>query len=302
MGRVHALRRRKHARPVPVEGRAARRERVVRSAVHRTGGRAPAAPEHLRGGRQRDARRQRGGRARGDRRAVRQHRCGRHAEPALPLHVPARQRRAGRRGGVRRGDSLVPGAPRLPPAARAGGPRDPDGLLPGRPRRRQLRRRHPARARTRARRARLPLSGRTRSDRPSAGHRLRAQRPGAGVAAVVLPLVQRTGRRAARSGRAGPARRPGGAGAAGAADAGRPALEGARPQLRGPVALSAQSARRRTGRGGVSRVRREPARGVPAGDRALRREPHSRRPERSGPAGGRLHVRQRAARPALRPP
>ena len=49
-------------------------------------------------------------------------------------------------------------------------------------------------------------------------------------------------------------------------------------------------------------VRREPPRGLPAGDGAVPGEPDSRRPKRRGAVERELHVRQRAARAALRHP
>ena len=67
-----------------------------------------------------------------------------------------------------------------------------------------------------------------------------------------------------------------------------------------PVAAAPRSAERHAGSGSVSGVRREPARGLRAGNRALPRQPAARRPERRRAADGELHVRERAARAALR--
>ena len=52
----------------------------------------------------------------------------------------------------------------------------------------------------------------------------------------------------------------------------------------------------------VPELRREPAPGLPARDRALLRQHRPREPQRARAADRRLHVRQRAARPALRHP
>ena len=76
----------------------------------------------------------------------------------------------------------------------------------------------------------------------------------------------------------------------------------ARHQLRQPVALSARSEERQSRCHGVPRLRRQPASGFPARNRDALRERHAR-----GPLGARsprrgLHVRERAARQALRHP
>ena len=98
------------------------------------------------------------------------------------------------------------------------------------------------------------------------------------------------------------AERPRGARGAGAAHALRPAGRSADQQLRRPVAAPPQP-----GDGGpepapLPRLRRQPAAGVPARDRAAVRQPRRRGPQRPRPPAGRLHVPQRAPRPALRHP
>ena len=101
---------------------------------------------------------------------------------------------------------------------------------------------------------------------------------------------------------AGTLSQPGDARAAGEADAGRSAGRGARHQLRGPVAVSAQPGGREPGRAAVPRLRRQPASGLPARDRAVLREHRAGRPQRAGPAARQLHVPERAPREALRHP
>ena len=79
-----------------------------------------------------------------------------------------------------------------------------------------------------------------------AGRRhLSHQRPGAGVAAVVLPLEQHAGRRAPDAGRTGTPARAGGAREAGAPDDGRSEVGGVDRQLRRPVAEPAGAGHRR---------------------------------------------------------
>ena len=73
-------------------------------------------------------------------------------------------------------------------------------------------------------------------------------------------------------------------------------------QFRRAVAAAAQPRREAARRAAVSRLRREPAPGLPARDRALFRQHHPRGSKRSQPADGRLHVRQRTSGQALRHP
>ena len=69
-----------------------------------------------------------------------------------------------------------------------------------------------------------------------------------------------------------------------------------------PVAVSAQPRRGEPGRAAVPRLRRQPASGVSTRDRAVLREHRQRRPQRTRPAPGGLHLRERAAGQALRHP
>ena len=78
-----------------------------------------------------------------------------------------------------------------------------------------------------------------------------------------------------------------GARAAGPADAGRCARLGARHQFRRPVAAAAKHPRGHAGRQSVPGVRRQPAGGDAARDRAVRREPDSRGPPHRRAAGRR---------------
>ena len=68
----------------------------------------------------------------------------------------------------------------------------------------------------------------------------------------------------------------------------------------GAVAAPAQPRLDHAGHAPVPGLRRQPAAGVPAGDRAVLRQHPARGPQRARPAEGRLHVPQRAAREALR--
>ena len=202
-------------------------------------------------------------------------------QPAADFRLPARSR--SRRGGVRAGDPLDAGASRLSPA---GHRRRRQTLLiefyRERPRHGELRRGHRA-----ARSQRLLVSPeflfRVERTRPGghAGRHLPPQRPRAGVAAVVLPVEQHPGRRAARPGRAraGSASRPCSSSRCGAC---WPTTRSSAlvAQLRRPVAVAAQPAARVAGPERVPRVRRQPARGVPARDRAVPREPAARGPQR----------------------
>ncbi len=104
------------------------------------------------------------------------------------------------------------------------------------------------------------------------------------VPPVVLPLEQHPRRRAARPGgprRAGPGR---GARKAGPPHAGGFALAKPGDELRGAVAAVAQPGIDHARPAPVPRLRRQPAAGVPAGDRASGRERHSRGSQRARPA------------------
>ena len=95
----------------------------------------------------------------------------------------------------------------------------------------------------------------------AAGAAYPADRPGVRLPPVVLPLERDSGRRAAERRRGGAALRPRRAGAAGPPHAGRPARDGARRQLREPVAAAPPRPGGRPGRRRLLRLRREPAGG-----------------------------------------
>ena len=101
----------------------------------------------------------------------------------------------------------------------------------------------------------------------------------------------------------GQAERPGRARAAGAPHAGRSASRrrwSATSPASGCSCATSKTLAAELRR--VSRLRRQPAPGVPARDGAVLREHHPRGPQRPRPADGRLHVRQRAAGAPLRHP
>ena len=118
----------------------------------------------------------------------------------------------------------------------------------------------------------------------AAGDAVSHQRHRAGVAAVVLPVVVDPGRRAAEAGDRRQAAPAGRARAADAPDAGRPEGAGAGHQLRQPVAVPARAEERQPRRHGVPGLRRQPASGVPARNRAAVRERHAREPLGAGSA------------------
>src|SRR5262249_52195594 len=76
----------------------------------------------------------------------------------------------------------------------------------------------------------------------------------------------------------------------------------ARRQFREPVAVSPRPPRRGAGHAGLPRLRRQPARGLPAGDAALPRESAARGSQRRRSVAGGLYVRQRAPGAVLRIP
>ena len=141
-------------------------------------------------------------------------------------------------------------------------------------------------------------AGRSRPVRDLSHQRSRAR-----LAAVVLPVEQHSGRRAARCRR----RR---------ASCSNPAVleQQVRRMLADPRAEALVSNFAGSGCScGTCRrccpirerdpgLRRRPAPGLPARDRAVRRQHPARRPQRARAADGRLHVRERAAREALRHP
>ena len=224
-------------------GGSAHRRRRVRQPGRRAGRAPPAAvPEGAHHRRRRPAHAAQRVLGHGDG-AVRRHRPRRYPEPPPRLHVPAGGRCAGgRRAGVRGRDPLDPGPPRLPPARHRRRRRSAVGVLRRGPGGRRLRPGHRDGPAPPPRQPRVPAAGRARPRR-----RRRAvpcERSGTGVAAVVLPLEQRSRRRADRGG--GPRRSSGprGARGAGPAHAGRRAVGVAGHQLRGPVAVFAEFARR----------------------------------------------------------
>ena len=73
-------------------------------------------------------------------------------------------------------------------------------------------------------------------------------------------------------------------------------------QFRRAVAAAAQRPQRAAQLRRVSRLRRQPAAGVPARDRAVLRQHHARGPQRARPAARGLHVRERAPGAPLRHP
>ncbi len=194
------------------------------------------------------------------------------------------------------------GAARVSPAGDPAGRRRVDALLRRRPPRGHVRGRHRARA---AASARQPAVSRARGEgtvRRTSRPRLQDQRPGTGVAALVLPVEQHPGRPADQPGQPGPPEQSSGAGAAGAPDARRPTLGRTGPQLRPAAALPSQSAGDFTRRRLLSGLGRRAAPGFQARGGALLRQHHPRGSERRRSADGGLHVRQRAPRAALRHP
>ena len=109
----------------------------------------------------------------------------------------------------------------------------------------ELRCGHPARTGADSRRAELPVPRRARAGGQATGTRVSPQRSGSRIAAVVLPVEQHAGRRAAERGGSRQAEGSGVARAAGAAHAARSPLEGAGGQLRQPVARAEQACGRR---------------------------------------------------------
>ena len=83
------------------------------------------------------------------------------------------------------------------------GPAGPAAVLRARPQRGQLRSRHPEGARAAARQLAVPVPHRARAGERRRRHGVSRQRPRARLAAVVLPLEQHPGRRAARRGGGG---------------------------------------------------------------------------------------------------
>ena len=212
---------------VPVAGGPPRHRRHLPQAAH-AAGRAGAG-----GVREPDDSQQRGrrrphadGHDRHHCRAVLAGRLRGDAEPAAHLHLSAGD--SGRGDAVRRDDPRHARAAGLPRVRRGRGRGRAARLLPRRPRaRRELRGRHRAGPPPAAGEPGVPVPDRGRPGRgvQPAARRLARRLPprwaGAGVAPVVLPVEQHSGRGVAGRGGAGTAGRSGAARAAGAADAGR---------------------------------------------------------------------------------
>ena len=133
---------------------------------------------------------------------------------------------------------------------------------------------------------------------PGSVHPLVGRRPR--VAALLLPLEQHPGRRAARPRGAGPPVRTGRAGPPGRADARRPEGAGARRQLRRAVAAPAERRRLEARPRALPRLRRVAAPRVRARDGAVPRSPDPRRRQRAGPDRRGVQLPERASRPLLR--
>ena len=151
-------------------------------------------------------------------------------------------------------------------------PRGAAAVLQRGARRRRLRRRHRDGAARDARQHRVPVPHRAGSQGRCPAVALSRQRCRAGLPPVVLPVEQHSRRRTARPGDRRQAESAGDARAAGEADARRSRAERARHQLRRPVAVSAESCRRESGRADVPRLRRQPAAGLPARNGAVLRQ------------------------------
>ena len=234
----------------------------------------------------------------------------RHAQPGAHLLVPARgpgggpHRRADRSPApgarLRRRDHRPAGCGGLSTSAHAREPRGVDGAVRRGRGGRRFRGGSPNGHRGDAGQPalRVPLRG-------AAGGRAAVGcvpdlGPRPGVAAVVLSLVVGARRRASGARDAAAACGAGRPRPAGAADARRSPGGGARHALRGPVAAAARSGGAAAGRTGLSGLRRAAQVGDAARDGAVLPAPVARGPEHPGAARCRLHVRQRAARAALR--
>ena len=131
-------------------------------------------------------------------------------------------------------------------------------------------------------------------------HRLSHQRPRAGVAPVVLPLEQHPGRRTARRRRSqGKLRTPAVLEQQVRRMLADSALASAGQQLRRAVALPAQLASITPDMRAVPGLRRQPAPGLPPGNRAVLREHHARGSQRARPAARELHVSSTNASPSI---
>ncbi len=285
------------ARPHPAQGRPARDHRGVPRAERRD---QPAAAPAVHPQFERHAGHDRASASRylhADG-AVQRDGPGRHAEPPQDLHLPSVSDRDGRR--LRPPHRLDARAACVPRAGEQRRSRAPARVLPEGAEAGFIRNRHPDGPAAHSCQPEVLVPGRARPRRRGAGADVPHQRPRARVAPVVLPLEQHSGRPAAPRRGPGHAAHAGGAHAAGAAHAGRREGRSARFQLRGPVALPAQPEEPAAELAGVPRLRRQPASGVPARNRAVLPEHPAGRQKRPRPAERRLHVPQRTAREALR--
>ena len=175
-------------------------------------------------------------------------------------------------------------------------------VVEGGERRRGLRERHPPRGAGDSRQPALPVPHRADAVDAEGGPDLSRRRSRSGVAAVVLPLGLDAGRRAAEGRVAGHAAHAGGVRPAAEAAAHGSAIGSAVDAVR--VAVAAPAGRRE----GPSRspllfvLGHHAVAGDGARDRAVRRQPDSRGSPGHRSADRRPHLRERAAREALRHP
>ena len=282
----------------PGHGRSARRGGHL-PAIDARPGRAGtrAVPEsgravrHWRAGRPGD-----GGLERHHCRSPQRHRLGRYAEPPPHLHLHADDGCAG--SALRANHSDDARAPRLPGHRRA----RPDRACSRASTNRVAREAGSFEAGIELALQRLLVSPeflyRIEADPASTatGADLSHQRLRAGLAAVVLPVEQHPGRRAARGGGERDACAPPPAcGPRFAACSRTPKAETLAKQLRRAVAARPQRADRPSGRELRAGVRRHAAAGDAARNRDAARQRHPREPQRHRAADRRLHVPERAA-------
>ena len=231
---------------------------------------------------------------------VQRDRSGRHAEPAAHLHLPPGRRQHGGGGGLRPRDYRRAGPARLPAAGDRRRRRPVAGRIPRGPGRPRLRGGHRALPRGAAVDAQLPPAGRAAAGRYAAGGHLPPDRPGAGLAALVLSLEEHPGRGAARPRGRRPAERSGRARRPGAAHAGGSPRHAVHERLRRAVAGGPQHPLAGSGRRAVRRLQRLAAHRDGARDGDVLREPGARGPSDPRAAAGGIHVPERATRPPLR--
>ena len=189
----------------------------------------------------------------------------------------------------------------LPPAADRDGHRRPDGVLRGGPPRRRLGDRDPDGAAGDTGQPGLPVPPGAAGGNGRAGQELPDLGRGPRVAPRVLPLGRTARRGAHRFGGRRQAVGPGRARRAGAQNAGRPAVGIAGRPVRRPVAAPPGHGPGPAGRVLVPELRPAARRRHAPRDGAAVRQPGARGPQLLRPVHGRLHVRERAAGPALRP-